>query len=76
MSNRLSFVSVLFVHSVGHPVTGRWIMSRKQLLRNLIAAVVALSLTAGYMAILEEATLYYGEPANATVAPGSARTVG
>ena len=51
-------------------------MSRKQLLRNLIAAVVALSLTAGYMAILEEATLYYGESANATVAPGSVRTVG
>ena len=50
-------------------------MSRKQQLRNLIAAVVALSLTAGYMAILEEATLY-GEPANATMAPGSARTVG
>jgi hypothetical protein len=54
----------------------RWIMNRKQLLRNLIAVVVALGLTAGYMVILEEATLYYGEPANATVAPGSARTVG
>ena len=50
-------------------------MNRKQLLRNLIAAVVALGLTAGYMAILEEATLY-GEPANATVAPSSAKTVG
>ena len=51
-------------------------MNRKQLLRNLIAVVVALGLTAGYMVILEEATLYYGEPANATVAPGSARIVG
>lgn len=55
-------------------------MNRKQLLRNLIAAVVALNLTAGYIAILEEA-LSYGEPANAagrgvTVAPSSAKTVG
>jgi hypothetical protein len=50
-------------------------MNRKQLLRMLIAVVVALGLTAGYMAILEEATLY-GEPANVIVAPGSPRTVG
>ena len=54
-------------------------MNGKKLLRNLMAAAVALSLTAGYMAILEEATSY-GEPANAagpgTVAPWSAKTVG
>ena len=55
-------------------------MNRKQLWRNLIAAAVALTLTAGYFAILEEAT-WYGESAHAagpgtTVAPWSARTVG
>jgi len=43
-------------------MTGTLIMDRKQFLRDLIAAAVAVALTAGYIAVLEEAFLYSAPP--------------